>query len=253
MIRNLKEQAKKNHADLLKDSIADWLVCGLHTGFRSVEWAQERDPDKHGFYRADDPKKQIYAVHEDDVQFQNCEKRFLKEKTDPSAVLMDITWRIQKNRQNNKKKSFAKNLYDNDFNSVASMQHIINHARCYGVPSDEPLAVFRPSKHMTDITNASIGRIMKAIARACYDLDDKQVSQYSTHSSESAPPCIFTPPISQATNHGATQMEVQQVHGVLAEHPSARGTTDSRHPHHQCRFLRARVSNPGSVVIFFKL
>jgi hypothetical protein len=185
MIRNLKERAKKKHADSLEDSIADWLVCGLHTGFRSVEWAQERDPDKHGFYRADDPKQQIYAVREDDIQFQNKDKRFLKEKTDPAAVLMDITWRIQKNRQNNEKKSFAKNLHDNDFDSVASMQRIIDRARRYGVPSDEPLAVYRRckgSKHRTYITNASIDRIMKAIARACYDLDDKQVGQYSTHS-----------------------------------------------------------------------
>jgi hypothetical protein len=50
----------------------------------------------------------------------------LKEKTDPTAVLMDITWRIQKNCQNNENKAFAKNLLDNMSDSIASMQHIID-------------------------------------------------------------------------------------------------------------------------------
>jgi uncharacterized phage-like protein YoqJ len=66
-------------------------MYGLHMGFHSVQWAQERDPDKHGFYQADNPKKQIYAVQEDNIQFQNLEKHFLKEKTDPAAVLMDTS------------------------------------------------------------------------------------------------------------------------------------------------------------------
>jgi hypothetical protein len=38
------------------------------------------------------------------------------------------------------------------------------------------------STRRTYITNASIDRIMKQIAKACYDLDTKQVGQYSTHS-----------------------------------------------------------------------
>jgi hypothetical protein len=185
MIRNLKERANKKHADSLEASLKDWFVCGLHTGFRSIEWAQAQDPDKHGFYRAEDPKQQIYAIREDDIQFQNKEKRFLKEKTDPTAVLMDITWRIQKNRQNNEKKTFAKNLHDDQFDSVESMQRIIDRARRFGVPADEPLAVYKRckgSQRRTYITNASIDRIMKAIAKSCYDLDNKQIGQYSTHS-----------------------------------------------------------------------
>jgi hypothetical protein len=100
---------------------------------------------------------------------------------------MDITWRIQKNRQNNEKKSFfAKNLLDIQFDSIVAMQPIIERARRFEVPANEPLVVFRRnkgSKFWTYITNASIDRIMKQIARACYDLDDKQIGQYSTHSS----------------------------------------------------------------------
>jgi hypothetical protein len=76
MIRHLKMIAKNKHVDLLKASIADWLVCGLHTGHHSVEWAQAKDPDKHGFYWANDPKKQIYAIGEAGVQFQNKENVF---------------------------------------------------------------------------------------------------------------------------------------------------------------------------------
>jgi hypothetical protein len=49
------------------------------------------------------------------------------------------TWQIQKNCQNNEKKLFAKNLHDNQFYSIASMQHIIDQVCQHGVPEDEPL------------------------------------------------------------------------------------------------------------------
>jgi hypothetical protein len=99
---------------------------------------------------------------------------------------MDITWQIQKrNRQNNEKKSFTKNLLNNPLYSITSMQHIIDRACHHGVPLDEPLAIYqccKDSKHITCITNGSIDCIMKATAKACYDLDNKLVSQYWTHS-----------------------------------------------------------------------
>ena len=48
---------KEKNADSLEASMANWLVCVLHTGFHSVEWTQAQDIDKHRFYQANDPKK----------------------------------------------------------------------------------------------------------------------------------------------------------------------------------------------------
>jgi hypothetical protein len=54
---------------------------------------------------------------------------------------MDVTWQIKKNRQNNEKNFIVKNLLDVQFDSIAAMQPIIEHAHCFGVPDNEHLAV----------------------------------------------------------------------------------------------------------------
>ena len=39
--------------DCLTHAIIDFLIMGIQTGWRGVEWAQPKDPTKHGFYEYD--------------------------------------------------------------------------------------------------------------------------------------------------------------------------------------------------------
>jgi hypothetical protein len=47
MISWLIEHAKTKHEDSLENALSDWFIMGIHTGYRSIEWCQEKDTKKH--------------------------------------------------------------------------------------------------------------------------------------------------------------------------------------------------------------
>ena len=121
MIRWLADQAKATHVDSLENAIVDWLIVGLHTGYRSIEWCQEKNPEKHGFYRADDPDKSIYAVCANDITFNDATGKRCHDQLDPKAVIFNETFRFQKNKEHGQIKSFAKNTKTPDLCAKAAM------------------------------------------------------------------------------------------------------------------------------------
>jgi hypothetical protein len=75
------------------------------------------------------------------------------------------------------------------------------------------------------ITNHSINPVMEEIAKACYNLDAKEIGQYSMHSIH-----IGTAVHLHDTNL-APAVEIEQLHGILAQHSTACGPVSCRHPH----------------------
>jgi hypothetical protein len=185
MIMWLIEYAKTKHEDSLENALADWFIMGIHTGYRSIEWCQEKDPKKHGFYRAEDPDMSIYAVCENDITFDDAQGRRCQDYQDPSAVTFNETFRFQKNKDNGQIKSFTTNTKSPHLCSKAAMQRIISRAKRLGVDGDNPLAVYKKykgSQSPTWIVRSSVDRLLKLAAAACYELSPTELKTYSSHS-----------------------------------------------------------------------
>jgi hypothetical protein len=185
MIRWLKQKAESTHEDSLENATIDWLIVGLHTGYRSVEWCQEKDPSIDGFFCAENPDRSTYAVCEDDITFDDAQGRKCRDKLDPKAVIFNETFRFQKNKEHGQIKSFAKNEETPDLCAKEAMQRIIDRARKLGVQPAEPLAVYKRWKGSNKpkwIVRASLDRLLKEAAEACYDLSKEEKARYSSHS-----------------------------------------------------------------------
>jgi hypothetical protein len=99
MIRWLKQKAEPTNNDSPEKAMVDWLIVGIHTGYRSVEWSQEKDPTKDGFYHTDNPDQSIYAICEEDITFTDAQGHHCHDKLDAHAVIFNETFRIQKNKE----------------------------------------------------------------------------------------------------------------------------------------------------------
>ena len=55
MIVWLIKSAARKDPDYLTNALGDFLILGTQTGWQGVEWAQPKDPKKHGFYMYDKP------------------------------------------------------------------------------------------------------------------------------------------------------------------------------------------------------
>ena len=104
MIVWLIKSAAGKDPDCLTSALGDFLIMGTQTGWRGVEWAQPKDPEKYGFYMYDKPtspfENQVYALCIKDMQFEHADGRIV---TDPMTVVnadvacTGIRWRYQKN------------------------------------------------------------------------------------------------------------------------------------------------------------
>jgi hypothetical protein len=186
MIRWLIVHANGTHADSLEHAIVDWFIVGIHMGYRSIKWCQEKNPEKHGFYRADDPDRSIYAVCGQDITFNDDKGKRCQDQLDPKAVIFNETFRFQKNKEHGQIKSFAKNTQTPALCAKAAMlQRIIKRAKALKVDPDQPLAAYRRypgSKQPKWIVRSSVDRLLKMAATACYDLTQAELGQYSSHS-----------------------------------------------------------------------
>ena len=87
MIVWLIKSAVGKDPDCLTSALGDFLIMGTQTGWRGVEWAQPKDPEKYGFYMYDKPtspfKNRVYALCIEDMQFKHADGRIV---TDPMTV-----------------------------------------------------------------------------------------------------------------------------------------------------------------------
>lgn len=107
MISYLRRIANKRHKDSLPDAFIDWLVLGLTTAYRGIEWCQTRDPKKrnssgfkNGFHLYKDEVKYtdnpIYAKCIGDWAFYNHSDIKIKNplKVDPNKIKTVKDWYI---------------------------------------------------------------------------------------------------------------------------------------------------------------
>ena len=78
----IKSVTGKDH-DCFTNAIIDFLIMGIQTGWRGVEWAQPKDPTKHGFYEYDKPsspfENRVYALCIEDIRFKYANGKIVKD------------------------------------------------------------------------------------------------------------------------------------------------------------------------------
>ena len=87
MIIWLIESVAGKDPDCSTSALCDFLIMGIQTGWRGVEWAQPKDPTRHGFYKYDKPsspfENRVYALCIEDIKFKYANGRIVK---DPMTI-----------------------------------------------------------------------------------------------------------------------------------------------------------------------
>ena len=90
--------------DCITHAIIDFLIIGIQTGWRSVEWAQPQDPTKYGFYKYNKASRpfenRIYALCIEDRKYKYTNGRIVTDSisvADADVARTVICWRYQKN------------------------------------------------------------------------------------------------------------------------------------------------------------
>jgi hypothetical protein len=123
--------------------MVDWLFVGIHRGYHSIKWSQEKDPTKDRLYHANNPNRSIYAICKEDITFKDAQGRHCHDKLDAHSVILYETFRFQKNKEHGQIKSFAQNVETPDLCAKTAMQRIIHHAGQLGVNTNELLAIYK--------------------------------------------------------------------------------------------------------------
>ena len=94
-------------------AIINFLIMGIQTGWRGVEWAQPKCPMKHGFYEHKKASikfdNQIYALCIEDITFKYASGRIVTNSltvVDANVAYSLICWRYQKNLNHRQKIKF---------------------------------------------------------------------------------------------------------------------------------------------------
>lgn len=103
---------------------------------------------------------------------------------DKRIVKVTITWRHQKNRQNNEKRTFsAETVSSNLICPVHAAINMIRRARRLGQPDHLPVAVYKKKDTFAYITGSRVTTLLRHVVRLVYpDKSKEEVYKYSSHS-----------------------------------------------------------------------
>ena len=103
--------------DCFTQAIINFLIMGIQTGWQGVEWAQPKDPTKHGFHEYDKPsspfENRIYALCIKDIRFKYANGRIVTDPmivADANVARTVIRWRYQKNLNHGQEIKFEASL-----------------------------------------------------------------------------------------------------------------------------------------------
>lgn len=172
----------------------DWLILGVHTGYRRCEWAAPkavRTPSD--FPTVPIAGKPIYQCIGTDFQLYDQQGQLVppsRTVADSNLRSVTITIRWQKNKNHGEKLSFAANHLDPRFCPVRAIRRIQLRARRLGVPDHHPPSCFlahRKSKQPTWFHSTLIKNLLQAVAMKTYHLSSTAELKangliYSSHS-----------------------------------------------------------------------
>ena len=178
----------------LQDNIytvmSDWLTLGLQTGFRRIEWAQDKtylQLHHHVQHNVDGSPAAFIAS---DFAFRGPDGLRLPNDSIPkiediSTVL--ITWRYQKNMDNGQSITYAKDPLNPTFCAVAAALRIITRTKRLKVASGNPIAVYvshhHPITQCNYVDDTHISSLLREAAKSLYKIKDKAaLNRFTAHS-----------------------------------------------------------------------
>jgi hypothetical protein len=190
-IKNRQEAVTKTMVNLLRQwvqeqdnnshdkALLDWLIVGLYTGFRAIEWLQEKACSKEADFRIAEEvsgrrDNLIYALTGMDVRFVNKANQPIAaplETTVLDIAATKIRWRFQKNGEHGEEVTFASCHEDPDFCVTRAMLRIMRRHKALGVPAHWPLAIYkrnRNSRRPNWFTVGGVDRKLKNLGQAAY-------------------------------------------------------------------------------------
>lgn len=184
-----KSKSEDSEVSLMMD-----LSCiNRVTGCRMSEYSQTKGSiiDYHTFPSG---AKVIKAFTADDFLFVDKRGHKVTLPHQPSAaqiialekriVKVTITWRFQKNRQNNEKRTFsAENPSNKIICPVRAAMRIIFRARRLNQPDHLPVAVYRHKDSFAYITGSRVGILLRQAVRLAHpDISKENLKKFSAHS-----------------------------------------------------------------------
>jgi hypothetical protein len=166
-------------------TLFDATTIGRYLGPRVSEFAQTTDKtvDYHVYPSG---RKVIKAFIANDFQFIDVTGQVIIELSDTSIDVVDrvrVTWRIQKNRQNNQKVTLSCDKSNPTICPVLAALRLVLRARRLSQPDSMPVACYLKKDALAYLTGSRIALHFRAAARAVrpnISKDDEQ--RYSAHS-----------------------------------------------------------------------
>ncbi len=131
-------------------------------------------------------KHVIKAFTANDLQFFDKNSQVITELSDTSIEVVDrvcITWRIQKNCQNNQTVTLLSDMTNTVICSVLTALYLVLRARCLSQLDSMPVACYSKKDSLAYITGTRIAVLFRAAARVVHPTITKEdEQQYSAHS-----------------------------------------------------------------------
>jgi hypothetical protein len=130
-------------------------------------------------------KQVIKAFTANDFQFFDKNSQVITELSDASIDVVDrvcITWRIQKNRQNNQTVTLSSDKTNTAICPILATLRLVLNARCLSQLDSMPVACYLKKDALAYITGSRIAILFQAAARAVHPkISKEEEQQYSAH------------------------------------------------------------------------
>jgi hypothetical protein len=131
-------------------------------------------------------KQVIKAFTANDFQFFDKNSQVITESSDASIEVVNrvrITWRIQKNCQNNQMVTLLSDKTNTAICPVLATLHLVLRARCLLQPDLMPVTCYLKKDALTYISGSRIAILLRAAARAVHpNISKEEEQRYSAHS-----------------------------------------------------------------------
>ena len=175
----------------LAAAMIDWLIVGIHGGFRRNEWCQDQGHSKLGTEEITHGKvkDRLQAFTINDIEFLSKTKR--KMSMEQAMDNTDLIWYVrlrfhwQKNLNNNKKKLFVVNTAKPGLCPVKAWIRIIQRYRSIAKKANATtlLVYYDYAKGVaSNITTDEVINALRLSAKALYDLDNDELNAFKCHS-----------------------------------------------------------------------
>ena len=179
----------QNAPDSLIPVVCDWVLLSRYTGFRLCEYGQKTQTRIEYHTVGHNQKHIMKAMQRSDFRFFDAQGNVITDLINDRdrVVSVEITWRVQKNRQNGQKITWVAN---EAFPLLCPVQAALRIATRSirlifsesGVPLGGYIKTSAKKNKVVYITGNVISDVLRAVAKDVYPhITDSELSQYSAH------------------------------------------------------------------------